>query len=121
MTDNKNYFCLGFEEDVYVNRIAELEKKVGEQQNELICLKATLAEALRRLNNLEVTQQASRVIPTPTPITPTRLETSSSPSSDYHKQSYNNTTSKLEEQRKNYISSFLPQRKAVHYRSTGKK
>lgn len=108
-----------FEEDVYVNRIAELEKKVGEQQNELICLKATLAEALRRLNNLEVTQQASRVIPTPTPITPTRLETSSSPSSDYHKQSYNNTTSKLEEQRKNYISSFLPQRKAVHYRSTG--
>lgn len=34
-------------------RVTDLEKRVLEQGDELVCLKATLAEALRRLNLLE--------------------------------------------------------------------
>lgn len=52
-------------------RVTDLEKRVLEQGDELVCLKATLAEALRRLNLLEgmrlSTQPPAPHIPT-TPI-----------------------------------------------------
>ena len=36
------------------DRLGDLERKVGLQNDEILCLKATLAECLRRLNSLEV-------------------------------------------------------------------
>ncbi|CAG9860783.1 unnamed protein product [Phyllotreta striolata] len=96
------------------SRMSALEKKVSDQQNELICLKATLAEALRRLNALEVAQQTSRVSLIPSANTPRRLNPIGN---DYPRE--NHRSPRPEEPKKNYIASFLPQRKAVHYRSTG--
>lgn len=34
-------------------RFSELEKKISEQGDEIVCLKSTLADVLRRLNQLE--------------------------------------------------------------------
>lgn len=34
-------------------RFAELEKKLSDQSDEIVCLKSTLADVLRRLNQLE--------------------------------------------------------------------
>lgn len=53
-----------------VVRVADLERRVLEQGDELVCLKATLAEALRRISVLEGTRLAHQVISTPT--TPVR-------------------------------------------------
>ncbi|XP_069949760.1 echinoderm microtubule-associated protein-like elp-1 isoform X2 [Cherax quadricarinatus] len=35
------------------DRVADLEKKVHEQTDELMCLRSTLADVLRRLNTIE--------------------------------------------------------------------
>ena len=35
------------------DRVADLEKKVHEQNDEIVCLRSTLADALRRINNIE--------------------------------------------------------------------
>lgn len=52
-----------------VVRVADLERRVLEQGDELVCLKATLAEALRRISVLEGTRLAHQVLSTPsTPI-----------------------------------------------------
>lgn len=37
---------------IYV-RFAELEKKIADQADEIVCLKSTLADVLRRLSQLE--------------------------------------------------------------------
>lgn len=46
MIDNEN--------DAVRDRLSDLEKKVHLQNDEIVCLKATLADCLRRLNSLEV-------------------------------------------------------------------
>jgi microtubule-associated protein-like 1/2 len=35
------------------DRVSDLEKRVHEQNDEITCLRATLADALRRINSLE--------------------------------------------------------------------
>ena len=42
------------ENEALRDRLADLEKKVHQQNDEIVCLKATLADCLRRLNTLEV-------------------------------------------------------------------
>lgn len=50
-------------------RVADLERRVLEQGDELVCLKATLAEALRRLSILEGMRLAQQVPSAPsTPV-----------------------------------------------------
>lgn len=44
-------------------RVADLERRVLEQGDELVCLKATLAEALRRLSLLEGMRLAHQQVP----------------------------------------------------------
>ena len=51
-------------------RLGHLERKVGLQNDEIVCLKATLAECLRRLNSLEVEKEHVEVCSVNT--TPTR-------------------------------------------------
>ncbi|XP_056638235.1 echinoderm microtubule-associated protein-like 2 isoform X2 [Diorhabda sublineata] len=112
----ENHELVENENHVHNDRISELERKVSEQQDELVCLKATLAEALRRLNNLELSHTGSRIPQSPSASsTPTRLNNVIK--DDYSKQSY--STSKLDGPRKSFAGSSLPQRKQVHYRSTG--
>uniref|UniRef100_T1J5S7 HELP domain-containing protein n=1 Tax=Strigamia maritima TaxID=126957 RepID=T1J5S7_STRMM len=41
------------ENDTLRERVSDLEKKVHEQADEIVCLRSTLADVLRRLNNLE--------------------------------------------------------------------
>ena len=52
------------------DRLGDLERKVGLQNDEILCLKATLAECLRRLNSLEVEKDHVELSSTTT--TPTR-------------------------------------------------
>lgn len=50
-------------------RVADLERRVLEQGDELVCLKATLAEVLRRINLLEGMRLAHQVPSAPsTPV-----------------------------------------------------
>lgn len=41
------------ENETLRERVGDLEKKVYEQRDEILCLRATLADVLRRLTNLE--------------------------------------------------------------------
>ena len=41
------------ENETLRDRVADLEKKVHDQNDEITCLRATLADALRRINQLE--------------------------------------------------------------------
>lgn len=61
-------------------RVADLERKVLEQGDELVCLKATLAEVLRRLNILEGMRNPSGNTSS-SPSTPVRINGNSSLSS----------------------------------------
>ena len=42
------------ENEAVRDRLGDLERKVHLQNDEIVCLKATLADCLRRLNKLEV-------------------------------------------------------------------
>ena len=42
------------ENEAVRDRLGDLERKVHLQNDEIVCLKATLADCLRRLNTLEV-------------------------------------------------------------------
>ena len=42
------------ENEAVRDRLGDLERKVHRQNDEIVCLKATLADCLRRLNSLEV-------------------------------------------------------------------
>ncbi|XP_076252565.1 echinoderm microtubule-associated protein-like 2 isoform X2 [Rhynchophorus ferrugineus] len=111
-------------------RVADLERKVLEQGDELVCLKATLAEALRRLNALESIRSGSSNSSTPT--TPLKIN-GNGPFKDLNKQrptSFStlrpeNTNSSRRHgtyaqlHNSGYTGSSLPQRRAVHYQSTG--
>lgn len=41
------------ENETLRERVGDLEKKVYEQRDEILCLRATLADVLRRITNLE--------------------------------------------------------------------
>ena len=41
------------ENETMRDRVADLEKRVHDQSDEITCLRATLADALRRINELE--------------------------------------------------------------------
>jgi len=41
------------ENETLRERVSDLEKKVYEQRDEILCLRATLADVLRRITNLE--------------------------------------------------------------------
>lgn len=41
------------ENETLRERVGDLEKKVYEQRDEILCLRATVADALRRITNLE--------------------------------------------------------------------
>ena len=97
-------------------RLADLERKVLEQSDELMCLKATLAEALRRVSQLEGTKinhQPSIV------SSPLRNGTAKDTVRLRTQQYTGSKTTSLEVNRRSYGSSNLPQRRAVHYQSTG--
>lgn len=104
-------------------RVADLERKVLEQSDELVCLKATLAEALRRLSILE----GVRLAQSPSaPSTPVRMNGSvnSMPSKEALRRPVSYSASPRDNglaiHRRSYGNSALPQRRAVHYQSTGK-
>ncbi|XP_060530398.1 echinoderm microtubule-associated protein-like 2 [Cylas formicarius] len=106
---------LELENQDVAGRIADLERKVLEQGDELVCLKATLAEVLRRLSVLEgirLTQQTA----TSSMGTPIKINGSAKDLLRQKPQSY--STSKVDLNRR-YAGSSLPQRRAVHYQSTG--
>merc|ERR1719342_1258702 len=58
MIDNEN--------DAVRDRLSDLEKKVHLQNDEIVCLKATLADCLRRLNSPEVDKDHVEICTTPT-------------------------------------------------------
>ncbi|XP_017783168.1 PREDICTED: echinoderm microtubule-associated protein-like 2 isoform X2 [Nicrophorus vespilloides] len=100
------------------NRVVDLERRVLEQGDELVCLKATLAEALRRINILEGSRLAHQIVTTPVQArngghatTPTNAPVLKRPTSY--------SASRTDLNRKSYAGSSLPQRRAIHYQSTG--
>lgn len=107
-------------------RVADLERKVLEQGDELVCLKATLAEALRRVSILENGRLSG--IPS-TPSTPVRINGTVSKDplrqrplsySSSKVDSLRSSSSTAASSQRIYHGSALPQRRAVHYQSTGK-
>ncbi|KAL1490011.1 hypothetical protein ABEB36_013925 [Hypothenemus hampei] len=99
------------------DRVADLERKVLEQGDELVCLKATLAEALRRLNILEGMRNPSS---TPSmPSTPIRINGNGPFKDALRQKPVSYSASKMETVNRKYSGSSLPQRRAVHYQSTG--
>ena len=54
------------ENDAVRDRLGDLERKVEQQNDEIVCLKATLSECLRRLNGLEVDRGHVEISSTPT-------------------------------------------------------
>ncbi|ODM97041.1 Echinoderm microtubule-associated protein-like elp-1 [Orchesella cincta] len=60
LDSNKICLCLYVADEMLENenetlreRVGDLEKKVYEQRDEILCLRATLADVLRRITNLE--------------------------------------------------------------------
>ncbi len=49
------------ENETLRDRVAHLEKKVLEQNDEIICLRATLADAIRRISALETAAGRSKM------------------------------------------------------------
>lgn len=120
-------------------RVHELERKVLEQGDEIVCLRATLAHALRRLSILENVKQTQH------PTTPLHHRNGNIPPSPSHRISPNSYDTKdhprIRQQSSAIIyrnnkdardpvkraSSYVPsptsgnlsQRRAVHYQSTG--
>ena len=44
------------ENETLRDRVSDLEKRVHDQNDEITCLRATLADALRRINSIESTK-----------------------------------------------------------------
>ena len=49
------------ENEMLRDRVADLEKRVHDQNDEITCLRATLADCLRRINTLEVSKSHVQV------------------------------------------------------------
>ncbi|ERL89299.1 hypothetical protein D910_06671 [Dendroctonus ponderosae] len=114
---DENHEMLETENRGVAGRVADLERKVLEQGDELVCLKATLAEVLRRLNVLEGMRNASSLQSTPS--TPVRINGNASYKDLLRNKSISYSASKAENGGRKYAPSSLPQRRAVHYQSTG--
>ncbi|KAF2880890.1 hypothetical protein ILUMI_25289, partial [Ignelater luminosus] len=121
-TADENNEMLEAESRGVVGRVQDLERRVLEQGDELVCLKATLAEALRRLSILEgmrlphsLTQVSS------TPSTPVRngIAKDQLRLRQPNISSAKTNSEPREVNRRSYAGSSLPQRRAVHYQSTG--
>ncbi|XP_039294135.1 echinoderm microtubule-associated protein-like 2 [Nilaparvata lugens] len=129
-------------------RVADLEKKVLEQGDEIVCLRSTLADVLRRLSLVE---GARSVTVTPSPTTPTKngnhlmqlrthhrnaspnnhhigVNNHNGPPKDLRYRPINEMANSKESIRRvaSYTPSSLPQsgegtpsRRVVHYQSTG--
>ncbi|PSN50018.1 hypothetical protein C0J52_03295 [Blattella germanica] len=118
-------------------RVADLEKKVLEQGDEIVCLRSTLADVLRRLNQFETRGSGNigfssvplrngngtnpRSVPQSNHLGPGK----DSPSNAvrlrqpaYHQQS-DGTPKETARRTASYAPSSLPQRRVVHYQSTG--
>ena len=58
-SESNFYFCfftddmVEHENETLRDRVSDLEKRVHDQGDEITCLRATLADALRRINELE--------------------------------------------------------------------
>ncbi|VEN35286.1 unnamed protein product [Callosobruchus maculatus] len=100
-------------------RLADLERKVLEQGDELVCLKATLAEALRRLSTLESVRSSTSSIGSSG--TPVKINGKDSHVSAQRQRpiSYQGSNTHTPQRRAYGGGSSLPQRRAVHYQSTG--
>ncbi|XP_071055971.1 echinoderm microtubule-associated protein-like 2 isoform X1 [Onthophagus taurus] len=102
-------------------RVADLERRVLEQADELVCLKATLAEVLRRLNVVEGMRLSQPISQMPT----TPIRNGNGKELRLRPQSYTGPPARLQnesrqnQQNRTYGGSSLPQRRAVHYQSTG--
>ncbi|XP_030763624.1 echinoderm microtubule-associated protein-like 2 isoform X4 [Sitophilus oryzae] len=111
------YEMLEAENRGVAGRVADLERKVLEQGDEILCLKGTLADALRRLNALEGLRSSSSNSSTPT--TPLNINGNAS-MKDIKQRTGSFSTLRIENaNRSRYTGSSLPQRRAVHYQSTG--
>ena len=63
------------ENEAVRDRLADLEKKVHLQNDEIVCLKATLADCLRRLNTLEVDKDHVEICsPSSRPVSQAHLQ-----------------------------------------------
>ncbi|CAH0560977.1 unnamed protein product [Brassicogethes aeneus] len=128
---DESHEMLEAENSGVADRLLDLERKVLEQGDELVCLKATLAEALRRLSALEGLRANSNPS---TPTTPVRLNGNATKIQIGRPRSVNYTPTRNESPRRPYgdknggtmdlrkrvySGSSLPQRRAVHYQSTG--
>ncbi|XP_076058179.1 echinoderm microtubule-associated protein-like 2 isoform X3 [Oratosquilla oratoria] len=107
------------------DRVADLEKKVQDQTDEIVCLRSTLADVLRRLNNIE----GSRVLNNHTSSQSGRT----TPSKDgvrlrhQQQQQQQQQHSEVREKRSSSSSSYTPgrsssathiNRRSAHYQST---
>jgi len=112
---NENDEMLETESCGVAGRVADLERRVLEQGDELVCLKATLAEALRRITTLEGSRLAHQVnVNHAIPIR------NGSSTKDARPKSFISTTAlESRESPRRYNSSALPQRRALQYQSTG--
>ncbi|XP_075233880.1 echinoderm microtubule-associated protein-like 2 isoform X2 [Lycorma delicatula] len=104
-------------------RVADLEKKVLEQGDEIVCLRSTLADVLRRLNLLEGSRAVASS--TPSPVKNGVLRPGGNnhhgPPKDLRYRPLNEISNSKDSVRRvaSYTPSSLPQRRVVHYQSTG--
>ncbi|XP_073982208.1 echinoderm microtubule-associated protein-like 2 isoform X3 [Rhodnius prolixus] len=103
------------EQESVRERVCDLEKKVLEQGDEIVCLRSTLADVLRRLAQLEGTRNA------PTSLRVTQNNHASLQSGSLRYRSTNNSPESREAVRRvqSCTPTSLPQRRGVHYQSTG--
>ncbi|KAK9511688.1 hypothetical protein O3M35_000303 [Rhynocoris fuscipes] len=103
------------EQESVRERVCDLEKKVLEQGDEIVCLRSTLADVLRRLAQLEGTRNA------PTSLRVTQNNHTSLQSGSLRYRSTNNSPESREAVRRvqSCTPTSLPQRRGVHYQSTG--
>ncbi|KAL3266954.1 hypothetical protein HHI36_011104 [Cryptolaemus montrouzieri] len=104
-------------------RVSDLERKILEQGDELVCLKATLAEALRRITLLEGSrlhqQSPSPAVPLRNGLSKESFRLRPSSYSPSHNADNNRVRPIVMDSPRKIYNSSLPQRKAVHYQSTG--
>ncbi|KAK9876491.1 hypothetical protein WA026_013867 [Henosepilachna vigintioctopunctata] len=121
--DKLVYEMLETENREMAGRVVDLERKVLEQGDELVCLKATLAEALRRITLLEGSrlhqQSPSTAVPLRNGLSKENFRLRPSSYSPSHSADNNKGKPLVMDSPRRIYNSSLPQRKAVHYQSTG--
>lgn len=72
------------ENEMLRDRVADLEKRVHDQNDEITCLRATLADCLRRINSLETNKAHTMVSASPAPRLRRDVQDGKSPGRRYH-------------------------------------